>query len=57
MIDNIESKKENLHLQECSLKVGPLEVSYFARNIYETETVTSGLCYIKDLLFLENCIV
>ena len=23
-----------------------LEVSYFTRNIYETETVTSGICYI-----------
>ena len=34
-----------------------LEVSYFARHIYETETVTSGLCYIKDLMFLENNIV
>ena len=27
-----------------------MEVSYFARNIYETETVTSGLCYIEDLI-------
>ena len=26
-----------------------LEVSYFARNIYETEAVTLGFCYIKDL--------
>ena len=34
-----------------------MEVSYFARHIYETETVTSGLCYIKDLMFLENNIV
>ena len=31
--------------------------SYFARNIYETETVTSGLCYIEDLIFLENNMV
>ena len=23
-----------------------MEVSYFARNMYETETVTLGLCYI-----------
>ena len=23
MIDNIEKEKENLHLQECSLKKGP----------------------------------
>ena len=34
-----------------------LEVSYFARNIFETETVTSGLCYIEDLIFLQNNIV
>ena len=60
MIDDIENRKENLHLQECSLKnrsIGPFGVSYFTRNIYETETVTSGLCYIKDLIFLENNIV
>ena len=31
-----------------------LEVSYFARSIYETEAVTSGLCYIGDLIFLES---
>ena len=30
-----------------------LEVSYFARNIYETETVTSGLCYTEYLIFLK----
>ena len=34
-----------------------LEVSYFARNIYETEIVTSVLCYIEDLIFHENNIV
>ena len=33
MIDNIENKIENLRLL--------LEISYFARKIYETETVTS----------------
>ena len=49
--DNIENKKEILRLQV------PLEVSYFARNIYETETVTSGLCYIKSLIFLENKVI
>ena len=30
------------------------EVSYFARNMYETQIVTSGICYIEDLIFLEN---
>ena len=34
-----------------------LEASYFTRNIYETETVTSGLCCIEDLVFRENNIV
>ena len=34
-----------------------LEVRYFARNIYKTETVTLGYCYIEDLTFLENIIV
>ena len=34
-----------------------MEVSYFARNIYETEAVTLGLCSIEDLIFLENNIV
>ena len=27
------------------------------RKIYQTETVTSGLCYIEELIFLENSIV
>ena len=27
-----------------------LEVSYFVRKIYETETVTLELCYIEDLI-------
>ena len=31
--------------------------SYFARNIYQTGTVTSRFCYIKDLIFLENNIL
>ena len=40
-VDNIESKIENRKLQESFLKNRSLlEVSYFARNIYEIETVT-----------------
>ena len=31
-----------------------LKVSYFARS--EMETVNSELCYIKDLIFLENIV-
>ena len=34
-----------------------LEVSYFTRNLYETEKGTSGLSYIEELIFLENKIV
>ena len=34
-----------------------LEVSYFARNKYEIKTVTLGLRYIEDLIFLENDII
>ena len=34
-----------------------LEVSYFARNIYEMETITLVLWYIEDLTSLENNIV
>ena len=55
MINNIENKMENLLLQECSLKIDLLEFIYFARNIYETETVNSELCYLED--FFENNIV
>ena len=43
MIDNTESKIQNRQPQQFSLKKVLLDVSYFARNIYETETVTSGL--------------
>ena len=57
MIDNIENKIKNLNLRNALKKYVLLEVSSFARNIYETETVTSGLCEIQDLIFLENNIV
>ena len=54
MIDNIESKIENLRLQQCSLN----SRSFWKLVISpETETVTSGLCHIEDLIFLENDIV
>ena len=33
------------------------KVSYFTRNIYELDTVTSGLCYIEGLIIVENNIV
>ena len=34
-----------------------MEISYFARNIYGTETITLELGYIENLIFLENNIV
>ena len=52
MIDNIENKIEILNCRNALKKIGP-----FARNIYETETITLGLSYIEDLIFLENNIV
>ena len=57
MIDNIENKLENIRLQEYSEKCVLLEVSYFIRNIHEAETVTSGLYYMEDLIFLKNNVV
>ena len=57
MIDDIENKIENLRLQECSLKNRSFWKLVILLETYETETVTSGLCYIEDLIFLENNIV
>ena len=59
MINIVENKVENIRLQGYCLKnsLENLEVSSFAKNIYEIETVTSGLCYIEDLIFLENNLV
>ena len=54
MIDNTENKIENLLLFKKQVL---FEVSYFARKIYETESVTSELFHIEDLIFLENNIV
>ena len=51
LINNQENKKENLRLQVL------LGISFFARTLYKAETVTSGFCYIEDLIFLENNIV
>ena len=58
VIDNIDNKIENLQLPNILYKIQVLlEVSYFARNIYEKKPVISELCYIEDLIFLENNIV
>ena len=59
MINIVENKVENIRLSGYSFKnrLANLEVSSFAQNIYELETVTSGVCYIEDLIFLENNLV
>ena len=58
MIDDIEKKNRESSTSGMLFKKQVLlEVSYFARNIYEREAVTSGLCYIENLIFLENNIV
>ena len=55
--DNKENKKENLLLQEYSLKNRSFWKSVISLATYTTQTVTSGLCYTEDLIFLENNIV
>ena len=58
MIDDIEKKNRESSTSGMLFKKQVLlEVSYFARNIYEREAVTSGLCYIENLIFFENNIV
>ena len=57
MIDDIENTIENLRLQECFLKNRSFWKLVILLEIYETETVTLGLCYIEDLIFRENNIV
>ena len=56
-VDNIESKIENRRLQEIFLKNRSFWKLVISLETYETETVTSGLCYIEDLIFLENNII
>ena len=50
---NIESSTSGMLFKKYVL----LELSYFARNIYETEILTSGLYYIENLIFHKNEIV
>ena len=49
--------KQNLRLQEYSLKNSSYWKLVILLETYEMETVTSGLCYIKDLIFLESNIL
>ena len=56
MVSNTENR-ESPTSEILFKKLVLLDLSYFARNVYETETVTSGLCYIEDLIFLENKVV
>ena len=57
MIDYMEKNRESSTSGMLFKKQVLLELSYFARNIYETETITEGLCIIEELIFLENKIV
>ena len=57
MIDDIGNKIEILRLQKCSLKSRSFWKLVISLETYEMEIVTSGLCYIEDLIFLENNIV
>ena len=59
MVDDIENKIANLRLQECSLKNRSFLNLIVLLESYMKwmETVTSGLCYMEDLIFLENNIV
>ena len=60
MIYNIGNKIKNRLLQEYSLKNTEnrsFGSQLFRQKSYETETVTTGLCYIEDLISLKNDIV
>ena len=57
MIDDIGNEIENLRLQKCFLKSRSFWKLVISLETYEMEIVTSGLCYIEDLIFLENNIV
>ena len=59
MVDDIENKIANLRLQECSIKNRSFLNLVVLLESYMKwmETVTSGLCYMEDLIFLENNIV
>ena len=52
MVDDIE----NWNRESSALKNWPFS-KLVILNIGEVETVTSGLCYIEDLTFLENNVV
>ena len=59
MVGDIENKIANLRLQECSIKNRSFLNLVVLLESYMKwmETVTSGLCYMEDLIFLENNIV
>ena len=59
MVDDMENKIANLRFQECSLKSRSFLNLVVLLESYMKwmETVTSGLCYMEDLIFLENNIV
>ena len=59
MVDDIENKIANLRFQECSLKNRSFLNLVVLLESYMKwmDTVTSRLCYMEDLIFLENNIV
>ena len=57
MIDDIENKIENLWLEECSLKNRSFWMLVVSLETSMKWTVTSELCYMEDLIFLQNNIV
>ena len=57
MIDNKETKTENLRLQKCPLKKGYFWKLVISLETYMKERLTSRLSYMEDLVFLENKIV
>ena len=54
MIDNIESKIKHLRLQKYSLKNRFFWKLVISLETYETEALTSEICYIEELICLEN---
>ena len=57
MIDNIESKTENLQLQKCSLKNRSFWNLVISLETYMKERQYLILSYIEEVIFLEDKIV
>ena len=58
MVDDIENKIANLRLRLSIKNRSFLNLVVLLESYMKwMETVTSGLCYMEDLIFLENNIV